>query len=273
MYGNESPGGKFPALQAGLYKDDAGSYQGCLDIGPNSFALYPEYLTDPMITFCPSDPEMSDSVANAHFDQDPANEWCFNVAARNGGYCARAIDASYCYWGWVFDDLESSATDTAVDPILALAASYIAPEDMPEGAAGTMIPKQLYDGVFAILQVVITVLASTDPNVTNIASDQDLHLQPGAASGNGGSDTIYRLAEGVERYVIQDVTNSAATAMSQSEIFILYDQVSTDPAMFNHVPGGSNVLYMDGHVEFLKYPTKAPVNKPMAIVTGFFSSN
>ena len=22
---------------------------------------------------------------------------------------------------------------------------------------------------------------------------------------------------------------------------------------FNHVPGGSNVLYMDGHVEFLKY--------------------
>jgi prepilin-type processing-associated H-X9-DG protein len=24
-------------------------------------------------------------------------------------------------------------------------------------------------------------------------------------------------------------------------------------ATFNHVPGGSNVLYMDGHVEFLKY--------------------
>ena len=28
---------------------------------------------------------------------------------------------------------------------------------------------------------------------------------------------------------------------------------------FNHVPGGSNVLYMDGHVEFLRYPSKFPV--------------
>ena len=28
---------------------------------------------------------------------------------------------------------------------------------------------------------------------------------------------------------------------------------------FNHVPGGCNVLYMDGHVEFLKYPSDWPV--------------
>ncbi|NLT60446.1 MAG: hypothetical protein GXX88_07375, partial [Candidatus Hydrogenedentes bacterium] len=28
---------------------------------------------------------------------------------------------------------------------------------------------------------------------------------------------------------------------------------------FNHVPGGCNVLYMDGHVEFIKYPGKFPV--------------
>ncbi len=24
---------------------------------------------------------------------------------------------------------------------------------------------------------------------------------------------------------------------------------------FNHIPGGSNILYMDGHVEFTKYGT------------------
>ena len=29
--------------------------------------------------------------------------------------------------------------------------------------------------------------------------------------------------------------------------------------VFNHIPGGCNVLYMDGHVEFLKYGTKPPV--------------
>jgi len=30
---------------------------------------------------------------------------------------------------------------------------------------------------------------------------------------------------------------------------------------FNHVPGGSNVLYMDGHVEFERYPGDFPVNQ------------
>jgi len=28
---------------------------------------------------------------------------------------------------------------------------------------------------------------------------------------------------------------------------------------FNHIPGGSNVLYMDGHVEFVKLGTEYPV--------------
>ena len=33
---------------------------------------------------------------------------------------------------------------------------------------------------------------------------------------------------------------------------------------FNHVPGGGNVLYMDGHVEFIKYPGKFPMTPCMA---------
>ena len=28
---------------------------------------------------------------------------------------------------------------------------------------------------------------------------------------------------------------------------------------FNHVPGGANVLFMDGHVEFTVYPVRYPV--------------
>ena len=31
---------------------------------------------------------------------------------------------------------------------------------------------------------------------------------------------------------------------------------------FNHVPGGSNVLFMDGHVEFMRYPSVSPVYAP-----------
>ena len=30
-------------------------------------------------------------------------------------------------------------------------------------------------------------------------------------------------------------------------------------AVFNHIPGGSNVLYMDGHAEFVKYPGPFPI--------------
>ena len=30
---------------------------------------------------------------------------------------------------------------------------------------------------------------------------------------------------------------------------------------FHHIPGGSNVLYLDGHVEFIKYPGEFPVSE------------
>ena len=30
-------------------------------------------------------------------------------------------------------------------------------------------------------------------------------------------------------------------------------------AFYNHVPGGSNVLYLDGHVEFVRFGDKPPV--------------
>jgi len=36
---------------------------------------------------------------------------------------------------------------------------------------------------------------------------------------------------------------------------------------FNHIPGGSNVLYMDGHVEFVRYPAD---QFPMTPVHGIF---
>ena len=34
---------------------------------------------------------------------------------------------------------------------------------------------------------------------------------------------------------------------------------------FNHVPGGCNVLYLDGHVEFSKYPGKFPTSEYMGV--------
>ena len=73
---------------------------------------------------------------------------------------------------------------------------------------------------------------------------------------DNGSDLpqIYRrLKEGVERFFTTDINDPAAGAQAQSNLIVMWDAFSSTMAQFNHVPGGSNVLYMDGHVEFLRY--------------------
>jgi len=76
----------------------------------------------------------------------------------------------------------------------------------------------------------------------------------------GNDVTIYRLREGINRFLITDINNPAASAVADSEIMVMADQASSESREFNHLPGGANVLYMDGHVEFLNYPsTKFPL--------------
>jgi len=80
--------------------------------------------------------------------------------------------------------------------------------------------------------------------------------------------TYHRLKEGIERFYITDINNPAAGAIAQSSLPVMWDAWSVDhswgvsgnTAMFNHIPGGSNVLFMDGHVEFIRYNEKYPVN-------------
>ncbi len=47
-----------------------------------------------------------------------------------------------------------------------------------------------------------------------------------------------------------------------SEIPIMWDEIAVygGASTFNHVPGGGNCLYMDGHVEFLRWPSKYPAD-------------
>jgi prepilin-type processing-associated H-X9-DG protein len=64
---------------------------------------------------------------------------------------------------------------------------------------------------------------------------------------------IPRLREGIERYFITDINNLSAAMSAQSEIVVMHDGISTDVAHFNHVPGGANVLFLDGHVEYMRW--------------------
>ena len=51
----------------------------------------------------------------------------------------------------------------------------------------------------------------------------------------------------------------------------MFDSVSPIQANYNHIPGGSNILYMDGHVGFVKYPSdQFPVSQEYATFAGLF---
>jgi prepilin-type processing-associated H-X9-DG protein len=87
------------------------------------------------------------------------------------------------------------------------------------------------------------------------------------ATGTAGGDKVLRLREGIERFLITDINNPAASNKAQSIIPVQWDTFGNPSesaatagiASFNHVPGGCNVAYMDGHVEFIRFPTQFPV--------------
>ena len=89
------------------------------------------------------------------------------------------------------------------------------------------------------------------------ASLRDFTVPPEFAGTQvGGGSTLFCLREGVERFLITDINNPAASARAASAIPLMWDHVSTKTIDFSHVPGGGNVLYLDGHVEFLRYPNE-----------------
>ncbi len=276
MYSNESKG-SFPPLQVGSYRQpptvNNGALAGVIDAGPNVFTLYPEYLTDPMIVFCPSDAELSDDIADAKkFGVN--GDWCFGYAARGGGECGRSIDASYTYLGWVFDNTDVRAQLNSF-PFFGILSSLLRPQDLEKVNPNALVPSQIAQMFNRVIDVVaLAPFLTTPPSVAGMytRADEDVSVPQGL--GNGGGSTVYRLREGIERFLITDINNPGAANVAQSQVYIMFDQLSTNPGAFNHVPGGANVLYMDGHVEFLRYQEngEAPVNRPVAELIGVFTA-
>lgn len=69
----------------------------------------------------------------------------------------------------------------------------------------------------------------------------------------GGHTRAFRLREGVERFFITDINVPASGATAQSQLAVMWDALASGPSMFNHVPGGCNALFLDGHVEYLRW--------------------
>jgi prepilin-type N-terminal cleavage/methylation domain-containing protein/prepilin-type processing-associated H-X9-DG protein len=250
MYAGEAKGERLPSLQFGVYPDDTHTPTVVFDLGPNVWQIYPEYLTDPNIAFCPSDSDRAEALQKAQI-LNPGH-FCFGVARTDGLECSRAIDASYTYLGWVFDRITDDFPQTPIGPVIPLitALGGGGPNLPPPS---TPAPEQFVNFVLALLGNTNFVLGLVNLNNAQVQSVIDSDLTVPNGSGNAGQSTIHRLREGIERFLITDINNPAASAKAQSEIFIMFDQVATVPSAYNHIPGGSNILFLDGHVEFQRY--------------------
>ena len=287
MYANESKGGMLPPLEFQATGTDLlGDYgKIAFAVMPNNDAVYPEYLSDPKIYFCPSDPGLDGKELKQDDTSKPNyGNWAFaGPIPLKGGEDAdpvwgrRAdVDESYAYFGTCFDLMRE--TDPVLDGAVA--------KDLFDLLGAGPVP----DGLKAPAQIVAWLKAVVylgGPAVKGLGvgdyganaqafalATRDYNLAdslvgyPGV--GNGGGDMIYHLKEGVERFMVTDINNPAASAMAASELFIMLDTFSAQISLFNHAPGGCNILYLDGHVQFEKYPNEQPLTRGFAAMLGMF---
>ncbi len=261
MYSGESKDGKFPPLELEL----GCGMRPCFSWGPLVNAVYPEYLTDPAIIFCPSNP--TDRLEN-HVDSSGALT-LVNKVDGNHRQGVEAVGCSYTYVAWILDRVSDSDPLDIALPLLGRAEELgLSPLETIDFAE---VPSQILEASFGLLTSLMPFGMGQDASGFRNKADQDIDVTGG--TGNAGGSVVYRVRQGIERFMITDINNAAAGAKAQSTLFVMYDNVSQYAAQFNHVPGGSNVLYMDGHVEFVKYPGPPPLNKKMSAIMRMFDQH
>ncbi len=258
MYANESKGAKFPPTN---------SFAGAPS-GVNAEELYPDYWTDLEIKYCPSasSQRMKDELEEMRTDEN-----C-KVAFINWA----GFQSNYYYMSWAIPSIE--------EWVVATSAPF---EVLYQG--GFKQNMQEISGIYDDCTVSRIKLNNGmdgweqdwdwDLSISNIQAHggptgplTQYHINYFKRIGSPVGDTRYRLREGVERFFITDINNPAGGSLGQSTLPVMWDNWSGShnvdngtaypPTAFNHLPGGGNVLYMDGHVEFIRLGSKYPFPKP-----------
>jgi len=249
MYANEAKGERFPSLKRlksedGLTCNERTGFNNGADVIFDVQQVFPEYLTDLAVLNCPSDSGQGDPAEDY---QTPPNSGIWDP-------CKPGSD-SYIYLGWVIQK------DT-----------YLLPGSTGlECTTTSGLSSPSIDG--QAIAAFVYVLSLHEAGGNDGIYDEDL-TRTGAGDidldADGTSDVIYRFREGIERFLITDINNPAASSKAQSEISVIYDIVDTDVGDFNHIPGGSNVLYLDGHVSFVRFRDEHPALPCWAVIVGEF---
>lgn len=230
MYANESPGERFPPR---MLRDIHGRLSDTMIF--NGPSVYPEYLTDLTVVWCPS------SAGASPLERYDSGVRRAGVATGNQNGIIEPeelLKSPFNYTGWAIMD--------AVNLLGARA-----------GTEGSGVGGRFEDDDY--IGTPIMELADANILTGGTASDEDFTVSAAnAGTQAGGGNTLYRLREGIERFLISDINNPAAGAHAQSDIPVMWDHLTPQIMGSTHVPAGMNVLYMDGHVRFERYPGDAP---------------
>lgn len=260
MYASESKDGKYPMK---LYNNGAWS-RALTWHGPG---FYPEYLDDYNVTLCPSDAATTsepmdkqlEAVLTGTLDAPPV----YRRGDINGDGAFNGKDAAI----WVCAPRSYAYTAWAVSRTEELAA-VIGSIERFKDANYTGLGLPAYP--WADKNVPVDPRPLTYNGVTVIPE------------GTAGQDEVFRLRDGIERFFITDINSPTSSAQVQGRLPVMWDffaskatGMATNPSYlgqgvskFNHVPGGSNVLFMDGHVEFVQYASdRFPMSRWLA---GYF---
>lgn len=216
MYASESKGERFPAAK--VFRCD-GDPSGNTRIF-NMDAVYPEYLPDLHVLICPSSALAESPEQLWDEGETPSPNWEESPGFTGDGTVepCEVFEYPYVFFGWVIED---ATLKRQVEEHGSLHAFDQALEDLAE-----------------------EIQAEPETVDDDWAPDEPI----------GGADTFFRFREGIERFFITDINNPGASAVAQSHLALMWDQVARmEVSEYNHVPGGANVLFLDGHVQFQKY--------------------
>lgn len=215
MYAAEARGERFPFMKVLDCRERETLWSGIFEVS----SMYPEYFNDFEVLICPSASAGQDALSLWDEGETPSQNWSAGPNHNFNGVVepCEVVGYPYAYLGWAIDT-------PSIQRVL----------DEPNGAS--LLNSALdHWGRHLLLDPA----EADEPIVIHVAI--------------GGVDNFPRLREGIERFFITDINNPAASALAQSQIAIMWDMVGEDPAAYNHLPAGANVLYLDGHVQFVRY--------------------
>lgn len=167
----------------------------------------------------------------------------------------------------LFPELSPSAGTFAMDPAEVADTFVIEPsflacpsDETPPNSSGT-IAERITDESYFYLGYVITneeeareFLDAYRNQASQVADfKEDLPAAPG--EGTSGSGRFVRMQLHPSLALAGEIGQPNAGLPAPAEIPVMFDRAA------NHIPGGINVLYLDGHVEFLKMEYRWPAQQ------------